>query len=211
MTPAPAPRLNVYRCQVCGGATVTVDLDEGTTPFMLGCRAESLAGGRRASGKCSGMAQSSMYRVAPLWLAHVSHAWVRPADPDNINPRDYDHAGDWDVGGPNGMREWVKSGCLLLRKLSPKERHEIRQQGRAAMDMAMRDMRTEDAETVRKARAFSEQRDPDDLRGELAVLRLRPGPRNPIGEKARAQFREIGELKRQSEPWRGRGRSGGRR
>ena len=32
-------KINVYVCQKCGGLTVTVDVDEGVTPFMLGCRA----------------------------------------------------------------------------------------------------------------------------------------------------------------------------
>src|SRR3974377_965449 len=29
---------NVYTCRKCGGHTVTVDRDEGVTPFMIGCR-----------------------------------------------------------------------------------------------------------------------------------------------------------------------------
>ena len=30
---------NIYTCPKCGGQTVTIDVDEGVTPFMLRCRA----------------------------------------------------------------------------------------------------------------------------------------------------------------------------
>lgn len=46
--------VNVYRCDVCGKATVTQDRDEGTTPFMIQCR---------ATPNCKGSMQSSLYRV----------------------------------------------------------------------------------------------------------------------------------------------------
>lgn len=46
-------RLNRYTCQKCGGQIVTVDRDEGVTPFMLMCR---------ATGGCDGHMYSSMYR-----------------------------------------------------------------------------------------------------------------------------------------------------
>jgi hypothetical protein len=46
--------VNLYRCDVCGKGTVTMNRDEGTTPFMLSCR---------ATPGCKGSAQSSMYRV----------------------------------------------------------------------------------------------------------------------------------------------------
>lgn len=34
------PRINVYVCRKCGGHTVTVDVDDGVTPFMIGCHAK---------------------------------------------------------------------------------------------------------------------------------------------------------------------------
>jgi len=52
-----AGNTNVYVCDKCGGYTVTIDRDEGTTPFMIGCRA---SGGLTRT--CRGMAQSSFYR-----------------------------------------------------------------------------------------------------------------------------------------------------
>lgn len=46
-------RLNRYTCQNCGAQFITVDRDEGVTPFMVGCLGE---------GGCGlGMAQSSSY------------------------------------------------------------------------------------------------------------------------------------------------------
>lgn len=47
------PRLNKYTCKSCGGSIITVDRDEGVTPFMLGCRADP---------KCKGDMYSSFYR-----------------------------------------------------------------------------------------------------------------------------------------------------
>jgi hypothetical protein len=46
-------QLNRYTCRECRGEIITIDRDEGTTPFMLGCR---------ATEGCKGMMQSSFYR-----------------------------------------------------------------------------------------------------------------------------------------------------
>ena len=59
-------RINVYVCRKCGGNTVTIDIHEGVTPFLLRCRAT----GRE--GDCDGMAQSSFYRPE---MEHASPAW----------------------------------------------------------------------------------------------------------------------------------------
>lgn len=53
------PRENVYTCLKCRGFTVTLDVDEGVTSFMLNCRAS----GRE--GDCDGMAVSAMYPKGP--------------------------------------------------------------------------------------------------------------------------------------------------
>lgn len=52
-------RLNAYLCEQCGGHTITIDIDAGTTPAMLGCRAKGVtaAGGR----SCPGVARSLWY------------------------------------------------------------------------------------------------------------------------------------------------------
>ena len=44
---------NRYTCRDCGQTIVTVDTDEGVTPFLLGCR---------TTEGCKGLMQSSMYR-----------------------------------------------------------------------------------------------------------------------------------------------------
>jgi hypothetical protein len=55
----PVEALNAYQCATCGGHTVTVDVDPGTTPANLGCRAQGVSeDGRR---NCPGMAASLGY------------------------------------------------------------------------------------------------------------------------------------------------------
>lgn len=66
-------RINVYTCGICKGRTVTVDLDEGVTPFLLGCRATG------KEGDCTGTAQSAMYRV-PADSPPADWEWYRPDD-----------------------------------------------------------------------------------------------------------------------------------
>lgn len=53
-------QVNVYVCQKCGGHTVTIDRDDGTTPFMLDCRAGITL--FDPFPKCKGIAESSFYR-----------------------------------------------------------------------------------------------------------------------------------------------------
>lgn len=61
-------KLNRYTCQKCGDGIVTVDVDKGTTPFMLGCR---------ATAGCEGMMQSACYRVAES-EGPPAFAWRKP-------------------------------------------------------------------------------------------------------------------------------------
>jgi hypothetical protein len=61
----PQHRVNSYLCTGCGRKTVTRDIHEGTTPFMMACP------------KCDGgMAQSSFYRCDQFQDAEV--LWIRP-------------------------------------------------------------------------------------------------------------------------------------
>lgn len=67
-------RVNVYVCQKCGGYTVTIDIHEGITPFMIRCRASG------KEGDCSGMAESSFYPKGKL-PAHIqppAWEWFKP-------------------------------------------------------------------------------------------------------------------------------------
>jgi hypothetical protein len=61
-------KFNRYTCQQCGQGIITVDADEGTTPFMLGCR---------ATPKCDGMMMSSFYRVSES-EGPATFAWRKP-------------------------------------------------------------------------------------------------------------------------------------
>lgn len=60
-------QLNRYTCTSCEGHIVTIDRDDGTTPFMLRCR---------ATDGCNGMMQSSFYRVPPY--AVPTFEWRKP-------------------------------------------------------------------------------------------------------------------------------------
>lgn len=96
--------VNVYTCRVCKGYTVTIDVDPGTTPFMLSCRASG------KDGDCPGMAQSSLYPKGPVPIAlgPPMWEWYKPSEEElsnvEMDPRMVDHA---------------RSGGLFLRKRRP--------------------------------------------------------------------------------------------
>jgi hypothetical protein len=87
---SPDGRKNMYVCDTCRGHIVTRDVDEGTTPFMLACR---------ATAGCKGRMRSSMYRVFDGAIA-ASHEWYRPPAGQTLTP---------------GEREHVAKGGVLLR------------------------------------------------------------------------------------------------
>lgn len=55
--------VNGYICQRCGEVTMVVLVDDGTTPFMIACRAEGLD---PTAAKCKGTAESMFYPRSPL-------------------------------------------------------------------------------------------------------------------------------------------------
>lgn len=81
---------NVYTCEECGFSYVTVDIDEGTTPFMSMCQNDG----------CKALAKSSFYRVPSDLVA--THEWYRPADVSGESPMTQEH---------------VRMGGLLLREI----------------------------------------------------------------------------------------------
>lgn len=89
-------RINVYTCQTCGRQTVTIDRDEGVTPFYLSCRRP----------RCPGPAQSACYRVPPGLTPEME--WYKPPAVEEI---------------PEGFREHVRKGGLLLRDIATGERY----------------------------------------------------------------------------------------
>lgn len=68
----PHPRINVYICQRCGTYTVTVDVDKGVTPFMIGCQ--------NGTTDCTGDAYSQMYPSGPkpAWIPEPQWEWYKP-------------------------------------------------------------------------------------------------------------------------------------
>lgn len=86
-------KLNIYVCEACRGHIVTRDLDDGTTPFMVDCR---------ATEACRGMMKSSLYRVFDQSIAEGWH-WYRPDAAER-------------AGLSLAMRHHAEKGGLLLRK-----------------------------------------------------------------------------------------------
>lgn len=94
---------NAYHCEKCGGRTVTVNLVDGTTPFMIECRA-------KWPGECGGMAQSEFYRIDQGTPAEWG--FYRP-DEQELTRLESIHP---------GTRDYVERGALCLRKLDSAER-----------------------------------------------------------------------------------------
>lgn len=99
------PRENVYTCQKCGGYTVTVDVDEGVTPFMIACRASGKV------GDCRGQAYSAFYPKGPRpsHIPEPAWEWYRPT-PEGQRRIDRKHP---------GMMQHFKNGGLDIRKRVP--------------------------------------------------------------------------------------------
>lgn len=85
---------NVYTCPK-GHKTVTVDVDEGVTPFMLRCRQKDDDG----KHNCTEMARSSMYQVDQELKAE--YEWYMPLSLKGLNSSEIQH---------------VRQGGLLIRK-----------------------------------------------------------------------------------------------
>ena len=90
-----AGEVNVYDCQGCRNVIVTRNVHDGTTPFMLACR---------ATPNCSGRMVSRGYRV-PQDLA-PTHEWFRPARLK---------------GYSRDMKAHIRMGGLVLRRAVPED------------------------------------------------------------------------------------------
>lgn len=66
---------NIYTCQKCGMAVVTIDMDDGVTPFMLDCR---------ATKDCDGIMHSAFYSV-PQRL-EPDFEWFKPKSIEGYSP-----------------------------------------------------------------------------------------------------------------------------
>lgn len=115
--------INRYECPQCGGFIVTIDRDEGVTPFMLRCR---------ASKDCNGMMQSCFYQadqsIVPSW------EWRKPTKTEYFQ---------LDLAT---RRDHVDRGGLLLYPIRPPAEGEHpkseavpKKRGRSAKRRRMRD------------------------------------------------------------------------
>lgn len=85
-------KLNIYVCDECHGHIVTVDKDDGVTPFMIGCEAKG----------CKAVMKSSFYRVFDQSMA-PTHEWYRPTEPEIATLQ-------------RGAADHVRQGGLMLRR-----------------------------------------------------------------------------------------------
>jgi len=92
----PCGRRNIYTCEARFGHVVTVDLEDGVTPFMIECKAKD---------GCKGMMQSSMYRVFDQRM-RPNFEWYRPK-----NNEEMIRLSAW-------SRDHVAKGGLILRSCS---------------------------------------------------------------------------------------------
>lgn len=94
-------RENAYLCDVCGGYTSTIDVDDGVTPMLIACRASG------NEGECSGTAHSLMYPSGPRPDRVPAPAWEWYA-PDTIELMNVDQE----------TFQHCRKGGLLLRKIA---------------------------------------------------------------------------------------------
>jgi ribosomal protein L40E len=92
--------INVYVCQTCGSQIVTINREEGTTPFMIRC--EATTGWRQT--RCQGNCFSSFYRVDQKTAP--THEWYRPTT-----------TGERKKLADPAVAEHVRLGGLLLRRI----------------------------------------------------------------------------------------------
>lgn len=89
---------NIYRCAGCNGTIVTVDRDEGVTPFAIGCRATT---------GCGGMMESSFYRVDQDATPEYEWYYMTEAEAATVS---------------RAMRDHHDHGGLALRKIGGEAR-----------------------------------------------------------------------------------------
>lgn len=90
---------NAYYCQTCRGYIVTVNLNDGTTPFMLACRVKGEPGD--PDNDCRGLMRSMYYPAQP---------WPKTDDYDNPIPTEPTY-------------EWYILDPIEWKRLAKKARH----------------------------------------------------------------------------------------
>jgi len=103
-------RKNVYICQTCRYAAVTVHRDDGVAPFMIPCISRT---------SCKGLAQSTFYQVHTD-LEPIGE-WYYPAKEEL-------------AGKDEATKQHVKNGGLLLRPIQTSaEKKKLGQAVRASL------------------------------------------------------------------------------
>jgi hypothetical protein len=99
--------VNGWACEDCGQTTYCIHVDDGVTPFYLGCR---------ATEGCEGMAKSMFYPSGPVpdyALDKLAFEWYMPDAEER-------------AGLKPEVREHVEKGGLLLRELTDAGREQIK-------------------------------------------------------------------------------------
>jgi hypothetical protein len=89
---------NVYTCNACGSKIVTIDRDEGVTPFAMECKAD-----------CGGDMLSGFYRALPS-DGEPEWEWYLPKHHRKYKGYRKDADGDF--------RDYFKNRGLQLRKIA---------------------------------------------------------------------------------------------
>lgn len=93
---------NHYTCQLCKGVTIAKHVDDGVTPFILGCK---------ATPGCLGHAMSSMYRCSQAEDQRADVEWYRPATLEEAIQAINDTIPEG--GKPWALDHWQQGGCLM--------------------------------------------------------------------------------------------------
>lgn len=89
---------NKYTCTTCGRSIITINAHDGTTPFMMRCR---------ATARCSGDMRSHFYKVNQH--AFAAWEWYRPGKQEKKRIRKNKQWG-------RDIMDHVDQGGLLLRR-----------------------------------------------------------------------------------------------
>ena len=84
-------RLNIYTCQICRNSIVTVDLVEGVTPFMIGCRAHPHDAKARTNEDHLSMCINQCIRVGDMHVVECARASLLLAEYDRATEHTVQH------------------------------------------------------------------------------------------------------------------------
>lgn len=100
--------VNGWQCERCEQTTYCIHVDDGVTPFYLGCR---------VTEGCEGMGKSMFYPSGPVpdyALDKIGWEWYMPDDEEKKGIVD------------KGVLEHVSMGGLLIRELTDAGREQIK-------------------------------------------------------------------------------------